>query len=358
MSASNSEADAQILQEFGLFLMQEAVGDVAQTAMCSVYGTVFAVAVYSIFRRGLKSRSSIIMLCVVVSLYAVSVTGWAIGFATRLGNIHTLLMIPEISIPEREGAGNALIKRFGVANEVIFFFNMIVGDGVVIWRTWAVYQGRLLAIAIPSTLLLMSFVFALIDLTCAAYLGPLPGAEQICPPSSMIAWVFSVATNAACTILIFVRARQHRRIVRELNMPRQTRRMSAENILSLLVESGFIYTLLWLTQIIGYLPIYRDSPWFFLWFVIDPIINAGSLNTGMYPTLIIVIVNFKRTIWEDSPTTPSNALGSLHLVVNTTRSGRIDTVVSPRRVDWETVIDITQQDSKADQKDKQPSEHV
>jgi hypothetical protein len=34
---------------------------------------------------------------------------------------------------------------------------MIVGDAVLIWRTWAVYRGRILAILMPCILLLASF---------------------------------------------------------------------------------------------------------------------------------------------------------------------------------------------------------
>lgn len=115
---------------------------------------------------------------------------------------------------------------------------MIIGDSVVIWRTWAVYQHRILAILLPSLLLLMSFselsyglfvsfrsaidgfsfvVFAVIDTTCMSYLGPLPGGDQICPVADTIAWAFSVATNVACTVLIWFKAWYA--VIFELQMP-------------------------------------------------------------------------------------------------------------------------------------------
>jgi hypothetical protein len=34
---------------------------------------------------------------------------------------------------------------------------MFIGDAVVIWRTWVVYQGKILAILMPCILLLVSF---------------------------------------------------------------------------------------------------------------------------------------------------------------------------------------------------------
>ncbi|KAJ6496302.1 hypothetical protein C8R45DRAFT_926813 [Mycena sanguinolenta] len=93
------------------------------------------------------------------------------------------------------------------------------------------------------------------------------------------------------------KAWQHRRMFKELDMGRQRRKISTEHILSLLVESGFIYSLLWLTQIIVYLDIPRTSPWFF---VLESVQVAVHVLAGMYPTIIIVIVNFQRTIWEES----------------------------------------------------------
>ncbi|KAF8175422.1 hypothetical protein K438DRAFT_1529863, partial [Mycena galopus ATCC 62051] len=183
--------------------------------------------------------------------------------------------------------------------EALFVFNMIIGDGVVIWRTWVIYQEKKLAIAMPCTLLLAAFVFALMDITCNSYDGrpgptPLPGAQQICGPSATIVWSLSVATNMTCTLLIASKAWCF--LMRELGFPRKSRRMTTEKILSILLESGFIYSLLLLALCIDYLPISRDSPWFYLGDVLNPM---GHQMAGMYPTLIIVIVNFKRTIWED-----------------------------------------------------------
>ncbi|KAJ7367568.1 hypothetical protein DFH08DRAFT_725571, partial [Mycena albidolilacea] len=175
---------------------------------------------------------------------------------------------------------------------------MIIGDGVVIWRTWAVYQGRILAISMPCILLLVSFVFTLIDVTCGSYDGPLPGGEQICPQAAKTSWAFSVGTNVTCTILVGFKAWQHRKMMRELNLPGKSRRMSAEKIISLLVESGFIYSLLWLSQVIAYIDeIPRSSPWYFVY---QAFVAMGDQIAGMYPTLIIVIVNFQRTIWDSS----------------------------------------------------------
>ncbi|KAJ7822516.1 hypothetical protein B0H14DRAFT_2370691, partial [Mycena olivaceomarginata] len=173
----------------------------------------------------------------------------------------------------------------------------IIGDGVVIWRTWAIYQRRLLAILMPSILLFVLFrepvkflrwlVFAVLDTIC--FNGTLPGGEKICPWSALVVWALSVATNITCTILIAFKAWYHRKMMREFNLSAPHSRTSTERILSLLVESGFIYTLLWVIVCLNFS---RASPLMYAYVVLSPM---GNQIAGMYPTIIIVIVNFRRT---------------------------------------------------------------
>jgi hypothetical protein len=106
-------------------------------------------------------------------------------------------------------------------------------------------------------------VFVIIDTTCNAYDGPLPGREKVCPKSDLFGWAFSVGTNVACTALVGFKAwyariscleifllmlwmsRRHRRMMRELNLSGKAYRMSTTKILSILVDSGLVYGLLW-----------------------------------------------------------------------------------------------------------------
>ncbi|KAJ6481973.1 hypothetical protein C8R45DRAFT_780181, partial [Mycena sanguinolenta] len=185
--------------------------------------------------------------------------------------------------------------------ESLFVFNMIIGDSVVIWRTWAVYQGRLLAIGLPCILVFASFVFSLIDISCNVYRGPLPGRYDICFKAAEISWALSVARNITCTILIGLKARrvyiQRSQVTADIVL--QAASMSTEHILPLFVESGFIYSLLWLNQGVAYLNLNvpPDSPWIYLDHILQPL---GNQISGMYPTVIIVIVNFQRTIWDQA----------------------------------------------------------
>ncbi|KAJ7367598.1 hypothetical protein DFH08DRAFT_677236 [Mycena albidolilacea] len=249
-------------------------------------------------------------------------------------------MVPDTPIPDRAGLADANVATIWAPLEALRMLNMIIGDAVLIWRTWVVYQGRILAIFLPCILLLVSFVFTLIDITCLAYDGPLPGVEQICPKAAILAWALSVGTNVTCTILVGFKA-WHVDIFAELNLPGKPHRIATEKILLTFVDSGFIYSLLWLSQVIGYLNYTRDSPW---QYVYEVLVSMGYQITGIYPTLVIVIVNFQRPIWEETRSfTSSNGVPFATLPWNAKQSGSTDTSSAHNRVD----LDITRENSMA-----------
>lgn len=80
-------------------------------------------------------------------------------------------------------------------------------------------------------------------------------------------------------------------------------------MLTLLVESGFLYVAFFSLQMMTYSPQYGDYGWFtVLVYVFRLIWNQGI---GMYPTIIIVLVHFQQTVWDCAEV--SAHLSSLHL---------------------------------------------
>ncbi|KAF7358683.1 hypothetical protein MSAN_01207300 [Mycena sanguinolenta] len=327
-----STLDALILRDYGRDTIEDAVGFTFETVLCSTYSILFALVVYSIFRRGVRSRNTIIMLLVVVYLYGASVTQWAVDFWVTLNSMHSLFMMTEVPIPTETLSRTKLATKLMHCKKLslISTFVKIVSYAVVIWRTWVIYKGRIKAIVVPSVLLLTAF------------------ADQICPSSPMVVWGFSLGTNVVCTALIGFKAwyamkstpdplltdlRRHRKLLKQLKIDGITHGMSTQNVLSLLVESGFIYIFLLSIQIICYLDIPRSSPWYYFQYIL---VVMGQQVTGMYPTLIIAIVNFKRTIWEEHPITLGSCtvLNSLPQEVDPGRSG------ATRTFDLRSVIDI------------------
>ncbi|KAJ7835249.1 hypothetical protein B0H14DRAFT_2199266, partial [Mycena olivaceomarginata] len=206
----------------------------------------------------------------------------------------------EIPLTDRKALVNENIYSLATQKTALYLFNMVVADCVVIWRVWALYPRALWVISMPCITLFTAFSFGVVDVTCtfAADIHHLvlPDGGQFC--SDLVgnvawAWAFSLVTNVTCTILIGYRAWQYRRTMKSLHIVGHSRGMSADKVLSILVESGFIYCLLWLSQMIDYFKVSRNNSTIYIdWFTQ----GLGNQITGMYPTLIISIVNFKQTI--------------------------------------------------------------
>ncbi|KAJ6505736.1 hypothetical protein C8R47DRAFT_1243609 [Mycena vitilis] len=354
-----SEADALLLTSYGAVTIQEGLGILFEGVFFGAYTIFFAFAVYSISQRGLRTHSGTIMAVVVGYLYVTSATAWGVDCYIAFKNIHSLYMTTDIPLLDRADLANNTFNKFVGVEELLFVFNAIIADAVVIWRTWAVYQGRIQAIVAPCVLLLAASVFALIDVTLSLYHGskPLPGSAVMYTKSQILVWAFSLATNALCTLLIGVKAWRHRKTMRELSLTVKYDGMSTEKILSLLVESGFIYSLLWAVQILGYLEFPLDSPWNI---ISEVVVRIGRQLTGMYPTLIIVIVNFKRTIWEEYPTsTPDHGLHSLKwAAAHTGLSGTTSTETRPEGIHPDIASEVMRPDFAISQRDNHPADSI
>nr|GAT56536.1 predicted protein [Mycena chlorophos] len=86
--------------------------------------------------------------------------------------------------------------------------------------------------------------------------------------------------------------------MRSLDLPSTGRspRFAVDRLLALLLESGCIYCLFWLTQVILFVPVSRFNYTIYLYNLLGAL---GDQISGLYPTLIIVIVNYHHTIWDE-----------------------------------------------------------
>ncbi|KAK7024785.1 hypothetical protein R3P38DRAFT_2951191 [Favolaschia claudopus] len=305
-SPSLSDDDVELLYKMGRTITQDVVGIIWETVFLSAYGVFFGVALWTIFRNP-KSRfslSHLLLLLIVVYLYLSSLTLWALNVTYWYKRAHAYFMdYPAMSLADRREQGQTNVEKLGVPMEALFMFNMIVGDSVVIWRVWAIYARMQWVVLLPVLMLLMSFAFTIIDINCLTLSSfssqsALAGGGGVCDHAELISWAFSFATNGICTVLIGVRAWQHRKTTRALarsSVNRYSSRMSTNRILSLLVESGFIYCLFWLTQYILFVQIDRANPGIYAY---ELFAGMGDQISGMYPTLIIVIVNLHQTVWD------------------------------------------------------------
>ncbi|KAF8907127.1 hypothetical protein CPB85DRAFT_1223662 [Mucidula mucida] len=217
-----------------------------------------------------------------------------------------MLINKNIPLEDRIAYSNTFITSFGTSMEALFMFNMIVGDSVVIWRAWVLWTGdRIRKIMIvPVVLLLVSLVFAIIDINCLVddsyeSKSTIPSGSRTCRWAEPISWAISLLTNIAATALIAAKAwsREHRQLLRT-GIGRSGTRSKGEKILILLVESGFVYCLFWLTQLLDFFDIPRATGGvFYLYLVVS---TMGDQISGLYPTLIIILVKLQQSVHDDT----------------------------------------------------------
>jgi hypothetical protein len=64
------------------------------------------------------------MLVVVAYLYGSSVVQWAMEIAIAFGDIHALLMVPDVPIPDRAELTGGNVLTYSICQQVLFMFNV------------------------------------------------------------------------------------------------------------------------------------------------------------------------------------------------------------------------------------------
>ncbi|TFL03372.1 hypothetical protein BDV98DRAFT_503949 [Pterulicium gracile] len=177
---------------------------------------------------------------------------------------------------------------------------MIIGDSVVIWRAWVI-SNRHKAIFAPIIFLLAATAFAIIDVIClteveddVSHTTSIPPGSRTCTWSEPIAWALSLCTNILSTSIIAWQVWSHRRFMKN-ELGNRYPRSRSERVLVLLVESGFIYCLFWFTQLVLFLPLSRANRAIWAFEVLAPF---GDQISGLYPTIIIVLVNMQHSLHD------------------------------------------------------------
>ncbi|KAI5885795.1 uncharacterized protein SCHCODRAFT_02672886 [Schizophyllum commune H4-8] len=191
------------------------------------------------------------------------------------------------------------------AQAAIFAFELIISDGVVVWRGAALwgYNWRC------STIMLLP-LFG--DLAQAVYVYFLACEGQSkwlyidgmqakhCHDSQRAMYFFSFSTNLLATGFIIAMAWQHRGAfeVRKatLSGSGRPRRTAAQKVMLLLIESGFVYLIMGAASGFTFFLVVQDlsSPGYF---VTTVFVSLRYQIVGLYPTTVIYLVQREQTNW-------------------------------------------------------------
>lgn len=215
------------------------------------------------------------------------------------------------------------LRRIHFAFVMACRINYVLSDGLVIWRAWVLWPDSRIARGILLVFLLGSLGASLFD---GLWLG-LEYSELIslgAPslPAPIVMAVSLFLTNFVATILVGIRVWIYRRDVTLLIGPFSTG-SGVAGVLMLLLESGGVYTALWVFEAIIVLAAeFRKPMSLFLWearyislFFPTPLDNIFALLAGIYPTFLVVVVTlYQHSTAQSMLGGQSSFLGSLRFV--------------------------------------------
>ncbi|KAH9048417.1 hypothetical protein EDB84DRAFT_1556872 [Lactarius hengduanensis] len=245
-------------------------GVISGAAFFGAYIILTFTAVYLLARRE-KTATSIFMMVLTLVMFGVSTAYFVLDIILVSNGVLHPQEYPE-----------TVIDLWGPQHRL----SSVLGDSIVIWRAWVVW-GRQLSVVIAPLVLLFGVAFSSFGAAVAQ-------SRALADPSYLTVFnIFMIAlpsltlaTNVTATALILwrilrasIRTVEHHGAVTHGTV-------QLHRLLKILIESGGLYCLTWLLLLCFNLTGYPASHVF--------LSIIGQL-TGIYPTLIIVLVSINLT---------------------------------------------------------------
>ncbi|THH10903.1 hypothetical protein EW146_g8227 [Bondarzewia mesenterica] len=259
-----------------------------------IFTCLICCSTYLLFRKGLQSRANVVLLIATLTMFGASSSQWGTQFAVVVKQIQGILIRePDQTLESKYPTVNETTLKLSFVDQYLSSINFLVGDSIVIWRVWILYDGKRKVMIVPIIPLIIATVttFLVGGLQSRVFSTNVEDPNDI---YNVLAFWFQVATyglelatNLAATSLIAYKAWKHRKLIKSALGPRK--KTKVEKVLALLVESGVLYCILWIL-LIGFE------------FVPPGIANyftpTAAHIAGMYPTVIVILVSIDQTAWE------------------------------------------------------------
>ncbi|KAF5378446.1 hypothetical protein D9615_007046 [Tricholomella constricta] len=291
-----SPDERALLQHVGVATLHNLANLTSAVLLYGMFIVLFSFGTFTLLQRGLASRSTQAMLGLTsIAFLASSVNCISLIIANVIGVKGVLVDsagIVDESILAR------VHKRIILINTVVTAAPMvlpILSDGVVIWRAWVLYPDKQWIMLIPCALLLGTIGATI---TCFALIVKgvqVLGVDPILDDINVASLTLSLATNVVATGLIFYKLWGHLRFLRRMGI-KQNSTSSAQKILIVLVDTGLAYCALQvISVVIEFVPLRPNSS---IWVVGLIVLDLLDSVTGMYPSIVIVLVSLRRSTVE------------------------------------------------------------
>jgi len=267
-----------------------------ETALYAIFTVLIITSSYILIARGLHSRACKMMLAVTLVMYGLATWEWAVDVYLLRDDLKVLLPADLTQPPpdhaRRIKVNTALHVAQGITNNIC----VVLSDMVVCWRVYVVYSRnkRVLVMAVTLLLALASAIF-LCNMTQIGENFPSVITLHRLVPSQLIidgvALALSALINVWATAMIGFQAWRCRQAIR-LYLTDTSSGKFAEGTMVLFVESGIVYTILWILKNIIIIPNIEPTAY------TNYAIVIMYQMTGMYPTILICLVALRKSHLE------------------------------------------------------------
>ncbi|KAJ7575339.1 hypothetical protein C8J56DRAFT_1119735 [Mycena floridula] len=268
-------------------LLKHAGQDVA-----GVYVLLASLAMYHLLLKHNKTTATWALFALLTLIFLISTASFCldVAFCFKL-MIGALIKNPELELSERFGIANTSVNQMKVArlwlNSNTNSLLVIFGDGIVVWRAWAIWHDQRSVIILPGLTLLATFENILLTIT-------LDDANFIYGNAANLliaGGTMSIVTNLIAIILIGLKTYQHWKFMKDTIGPG---RSAAGKVLMFLTESGIVYIGF---QIINICLATTDTTQATALDIAAQIWNnIMSTVSAIYPSLVILIVTNQHSI--------------------------------------------------------------
>ncbi|KAI0311125.1 hypothetical protein OF83DRAFT_1087917 [Amylostereum chailletii] len=277
---------------------------ILETALFAIFTVLFGISTGILVSKGLRTRPNPAMFTLTLVMYTASAALLAVDIKIMRNELTVLL--PELLSPEGEvnidvvDIVHRLDNAWIFTTDVLSQLNIVLSDAVVVWRACVVWNRRKDVTSVAVAILVCMLGINVVYLLAAAALR-LPSQprsiltlSKASDPISTALYSLTIFANVWATSIIACKAWIHRRDIHR-HLQNRTTKSVVESILMLLVESGAIYSIflvLLMLETFSSVPVLYSGPFLYYW---DPVMNQVS---GMYPTLIVVLVALKKSHCE------------------------------------------------------------
>ncbi|KAJ7913401.1 hypothetical protein B0H13DRAFT_2005150, partial [Mycena leptocephala] len=248
----------------GPSLIYDVVGLTVQTFFFGVNTVVVILSTRMLLKRGLKTRANHVMFIITNFMYLLSSAYWGHSVADLVDRMRADIHDPQDSDSPMHDA----VTKWSPLFNAVVLVNYIFSDAVVVWRAIIALVEAPFP-ALPTS----SYLARGIDILQISNIG------------------FSLISNLSPTAVVGATAWRHRRSIRAAFADNK-KSTKADQILTMVVESGLLYCVSGLTVLIASL---IRLPQGTLGDIYTPI---NVQNAGVYPPAVLLLVSMQRSLSE------------------------------------------------------------